>query len=125
MKNIILLAIVSLFSSFHLLKAQSGDSICIAIQETDNSLLSVFPNPSDGTFQITYASTTSCPPPGWGGLIMINIINENGKIIYTESVNDFEGEYSRTIDLTDQQKGTYIIEVVAGNQKRVKREVLK
>lgn len=110
--------------SFLMVGAQTSDTICIAPIEIDNTLLNVFPNPTQSTFQIVYASNTSCPPPGWGGLLLINIINKNGKTVFSESVEEFEGEYIRTIDLTGHERGVYIIEIVAGKQKLVKREIL-
>lgn len=126
MKNVILLFITMAMSSFHLLNAQDTATVCPVFMEgeNNNSLLNVFPNPSNGTIQIIYTSATTCPPPGWGGILMVNIINSNGKTVYSESISDFEGEYNRTIDLKTQQKGTYYIEVVSGKQKRVRREIL-
>jgi hypothetical protein len=128
MKNIFLLFLTFIMSVLNLLEAQDIDtaSVCPTPEEVENnSLLSVFPNPSNGTFQIVYASITACPPPGWGGVLMVNIINSNGKTVYTETISNFEGEYNKTVDLSTQEKGFYIIEVVSGRQKKVKREVLE
>ena len=126
MKRITLLIPIFIIGTLKLLKAQDTATVCpIFIEgENNNSLLNVFPNPSAGTFQIIYASPTSCPPPGWGGVLMVNIIDSNGKTVYTETLSDFEGEYNKTIDLSTGEKGAYIIEVVSGKQKKVKREVL-
>jgi len=123
----ILLAVILSLGPVSLLKAQSSDdTLCTpGTLQIDNSLLNVFPNPTDGTFKIIYASNTNCPPPGWGGLLLINIINENGITVFTESIQDFEGEYIRTIDLTGKPTGEYIIQIVAGNMKVMRREVLK
>ncbi len=111
--------------SVYILNAQDTSAVCPSLEEIDkNILFNVFPNPANGTFQIVYKSLTECPPPGWGGVLVVNIINSNGKIVYTESISDFEGEYNQTIDLRIQLKGTYIIEVVAGKQKKIKREIL-
>lgn len=122
----LLLTLLLAEGSFLIGAAQSTDTVCTpTIVEIDHSsLLSVFPNPTDGTFQIIYASTTSCPTPGWGGELLINIINKNGKTVFTETIVEFEGEYNRIIDLTGHERGIYIIEIVAGRQKLVKREVL-
>jgi hypothetical protein len=127
MKNVIILILLLSFNTLHLLNAQDIDTaaVCPTPEERDNnSLLTVFPNPSNGTFQIVYASTTTCPPAGWGGVLMVNIINSNGKTVYSESISNFEGEYNKIIDLNTQEKGVFIIEVVSGRQKKVKREVL-
>jgi hypothetical protein len=123
MKKALLIAAV-LFSSLQLLKAQSNDTICLLSGDAQTLLLNVFPNPSEGTFRIIYASTTSCPPPGWGGELLINIINSNGKTVYSETILNFEDAYNRIIDLTAYEKGVYIIEIVAGKLKLVRRVVL-
>jgi hypothetical protein len=91
----------------------------------DNSLLNVFPNPTDGTFQIVYASDTQTPPDGWGGELIVNIINPDGKVVYAETILNFEGEYNKTINMGDGKKGMYIIKVGSGNQGKSKREILK
>lgn len=124
---VVILSFFLIFNfSFFISSAQDTTAVCPEfIEEKNNhSLLNVFPNPSNGTFQITYASSTTCPPDGWGGLMMINIINENGKTVYSETISDFEGEYNQTIDLSTEKKGVYIIEIVSGKQKKMKREVL-
>src|SRR5438046_1133023 len=113
MKNAVLL-LTLMISTFHLLKAQdTTNTECptdIEVMES-NSVLNVFPNPTDGTFQIVYLSVTKCPPAGWGGKLTVNIIDFNSKIIYTETIPEFEGEYNKTIDLSSREKGIYIVEI--------------
>lgn len=125
MKNILVLSF--LFIGIPVIaSAQDTLTECKVINaDEDNSLLNVFPNPTDGTFKITYASQTECPPPGWGGELLISVLDFNGKVVFTERISEFEDEYIRIVDLSLFEKGTYIVEVVAGKQKWVKREVLK
>ena len=134
MKNVSLFALMLVLGSLHALKAQDTTgvlkvqdttAVCPSPEEVDkNTLLNIFPNPTNGTLKITYASLTECPPPGWGGVLLVNVINSNGKVVYTESISDFEGEYDQTIDLSTHEKGNYFVEIVTGKQKRVKRVVL-
>lgn len=128
MKNILLTLILTI-STIQLLNAQDIDTTLVCstnIKEIENnSVLNIFPNPTTGTFQIIYKSVTHCPPAGWGGMLMIRIVNPYNKIVYSETVLVFEDEYIRTIDLTDQEKGIYTIEMAVGNQVKVRREVLK
>ncbi|OFY85295.1 MAG: hypothetical protein A3F72_19120 [Bacteroidetes bacterium RIFCSPLOWO2_12_FULL_35_15] len=126
MKKYSLLLIFLILSSFHLMKAQESDTACATITEVieNNSVLRVFPNPSDGTFQIYYGSLNSCPPAGWGGILIINIINSHYETVYYERVLVLEDEYNKTIDLSSFEKGIYIIEVAVGKRLRVRREVL-
>ncbi len=128
MKNIIIILILILMiSTLHLLKAQSTDTVCSKGSgiNDNNSLLTIFPNPSEGTFQIVYASTTTCPPAGWGGMMTINIMNSNYKTVYSETILDFEGEYNQAIDLSTLEKGVYTVEITIGKTMKVIREVLK
>jgi hypothetical protein len=110
-----------------LLKAQDTATVCPSfLEETEsNSVFNVFPNPTNGTFQIVYGSATKCPPYGWGGTLIINIVDSYYRTIYSETIFVFEGEYDKTIDLSTMGKGVYTIELVTGKKKKVKREVLQ
>ncbi len=103
-------------NTLNVLNAQDNDTICptnpVLIEA--NSQLRVFPNPSEGQFQIVYASTNSCPPAGWGGVLMINIISETNKTVYTETIDVFDGE-----------KGVYTIEMIIGKKMKVRREIIR
>ena len=126
MKNLLLL-LALIISTFGLMNAQDSITFCpngIEANES-NTMLNVFPNPTEGSLQIIYASTTECPPDGWGGMLIISIKNLSNKTVYSETILVFEGEYNKTIDLSSQEKGIYSIELVAGKQKKVKRAVLK
>lgn len=125
MNKVFLLNILLLSGLYSFSSAQGMDTLCEAVVEIDNTLLSVYPNPTNGTFQISYASNSSCPPPGWGGTLLVNVIDKNGKVVFAETVLEFEGEYLRTVDLTGEERGVFIVEIIAGKQKMVKREVLQ
>lgn len=127
MKNIVLILIL-IISTIQLLNAQDTDTTSCSgsLEETENNtVLNIFPNPTEGTFQIVYKSITKCPPVGWGGMLMINIVNSYNKTVYSETILVFEDEYVRTIDLADQEKGIYTIEMTVGNKMKVIREALK
>ena len=126
MKNIFFL-LALIFCTFGFINAQDSITFCPKGIEADesNTLLNVFPNPTDGTLQIIYASTTECPPDGWGGMLIISVKNSSNKIVYSETILVFEGEYNKTIDLSAEVKGVYTIELLAGKQRKVKRAVLK
>ena len=126
MKKSTLPLLILLLCYMHKLSAQDADTIRYTAfnKGQDNTLFNVFPNPSEGTFQVVYGSSTQSPPPGWGGILTINIRNPVGKTVYTETILHFEGEYNRTIDLSMEEKGIYIVEIIIGKQKKIKREVL-
>lgn len=127
MKKSILFLTAALLGGSGMIKAQDPDLVCktvMAPSESD-SLLTVFPNPSEGSFQITYGSKNSCPPAGWGGTLIINITNTAGEKVFSELVEEFDGVYDRTVDLSKQQKGTYMIEIAAGTQRLLRRAILR
>lgn len=125
MKNFILM-LTFMLSTFQVLNAQEEINCPTNIDEIEkNSLLTIFPNPSDGTFQIIYASTTKCPPAGWGGILVVNIKNSKYKTVYSETIEVFEGEYNQTINISTMEKGVYTIEMFVGKQMLVKREVVQ
>ena len=138
MKNNLLLILIITISLLHGLKAQDTATLhklkaldtatfCPSPSEQteSNSLFNVYPNPTKGTFHIVYGSSTECPPYGWGGMLIINIMNSYYTTVYSETILVFEGEYDKTIDLSTMEKGVYIIELVTGKKKKVKREVLQ
>ena len=104
-------------------KAQGTEAMCSSDEREiqNHSLLNVFPNPSQGVFNVIYGSVTECPPEGWGGTVMINIADAYGKPVYTETILEFDGEYNKTIDLREKEKGIYFVEIIIGREKRMKR----
>ena len=125
MKNFILM-LTFMLSTFQALNAQEEINCPTNIDDIENnSVLTIFPNPSDGTFQIIYASTTKCPPAGWGGILIVKIKNSKYKTVYSETIEVFEGEYNQTINISTLEKGVYTIEMFVGKQMLIKREVVQ
>ncbi|MFL5752898.1 MAG: T9SS type A sorting domain-containing protein [Bacteroidia bacterium] len=78
--------------------------------------LRVFPNPTEGVFQIVYSAKES-------GKLLLTITDPEGGLFYTENISRFQGEFKRSIDLRNSIKGVYIVEVVNDKQKQVERLV--
>lgn len=127
MKKYNLIFLTTMIGFMQFAKAQTIDTSCINVMSDfeSNSVLKVFPNPTDGTIQIEYGSNSTCPPAGWGGILIINVINSKAETVYTETIEDFEGEYSNTVDLSKQEKGIYMVEIAAGKLKMWRRLLLK
>lgn len=85
------------------------------IKETkNNSSLIVYPNPTQGTFQINYFSNEKSK-------MQLNIIDARGKTVYTET---FRSDYNNTVDLSKLAKGVYFIEIVAPDNKRINKRIV-
>lgn len=82
---------------------KSGATPTHPLLQQDN--LSVFSNPSDGTFQVRF----SLPDAGDAH---VSISDINGKVVYEENLSNFSGTYMRTIDLEEKAKGTYFVRVM-------------
>jgi hypothetical protein len=127
MKTRIWITLLGLCTITGPLYSQVQDSVCATIvgKEESDSMLRVYPNPAEKIVHINYGSRNSCPPIGWGGTLQIYIIYSNGEVVFKESVEEFEGEYNREVDMEKQQKGTYLVQIAAGTMKFSRRLFLK
>jgi hypothetical protein len=97
----------------------SLQNISTSIQEkSDKQTLTVYPNPTQGFFQIEYVSLIK-------GMLQINITDANGKIVYTQAVTKFEGEFKTSVDLSKEAKGVYFFEIIADKNRELKKVVLE
>jgi len=84
-----------------------------------NSELTVFPNPSNGTFSIQGLSTFS------GNLVRIDVLNQLGQIVFNQS---FGADYSIPqieIDTQITEPGVYFLKVTLANQILSKRLIVR
>ena len=68
------------------------------------SELSVYPNPSRDEFNVTFTSESQQS-------IELRIINLVGEIIFTETLENFEGEYTNSFNMSEYSKGVYLLEL--------------
>ena len=64
----------------------------------------MFPNPSKGVFNFKFNSREKQN-------VQINILDALGKKIISDDLHWFVGEYSKEIDLTNNKKGVYFLEI--------------
>lgn len=84
----------------------------------DMAFFNVYPNPSSGRFNLQFR-------PEDDGPIRIRIFNPSGKTIYTEQLTDFNGVYDKEIDLTDQARGIYFLQITQNGDGMAKRLVIQ
>ena len=70
--------------------------------------LDVYPNPSRDLFNIGFYSEEAQD-------FNIKIINIIGEIVYSESLQQFIGEYTKQVDLTNYTKGIYLLKITTNN----------
>ncbi len=84
-------------------------SACVAISvngldEFNSSELIVFPNPSDGTFVVTFTNSIS-------GATNIRILSMDGKLVYSKENNLISNSNELSIDASGIPSGYYVLEV--------------
>ena len=94
------------------------ESVCIDVSNLDYDINSfnIFPNPSNGTFNIVF--NYDLPKE-----IKISISNTIGKIIKQENINYTSGIFNKIINLNTHSKGIYFIEIKI-NKRSIKRKLI-
>ena len=70
--------------------------------------LDVYPNPSRDIFNVTFTSEDVQD-------LEVRVINVVGEVVYTENLQQFVGEYTKSIDLETYTKGIYFLEITTNN----------
>jgi hypothetical protein len=83
-------------------------NIGTAIGEANISDLSLYPNPTKGIVNIVFSSNLSQN-------LSVRIVNVIGENVFIDDLNQFVGEYSKQIDLSNNAKGIYFLEIEASD----------
>lgn len=76
------------------------------INERDNSIsISVYPNPANNYFNVVFNGLNNED-------VMLRIIDIQGKVVYTKTLNSLSGNFTEKIDATQLEQGVYLIEVI-------------
>ena len=79
--------------------------------------LNYYPNPNDGKFTLQFKADKRPTE--------IKITSLEGKEIYAETLNSFEGTYQNDIDLSSQKRGIYLLQIIQGNKATNKKIVIE
>ena len=94
------------------------DWIATSIAEININNLTVYPNPSNDIFNIVFNSNTKQD-------IDVRVHNVLGEVIFSESLKDFNGDYNRSVDLSQYPNAIYILQLNTKNGILNKKLVLK
>ncbi|MBP7272303.1 MAG: PDZ domain-containing protein [Saprospiraceae bacterium] len=72
-----------------------------------NLSISVFPNQENNTIQILFDNAVKQP-------ITITIADENGKEVFREAVNNFNGSYNKEVTIPRNEGGDYTLQIQQG-----------
>lgn len=90
----------------------------LANDQFELSNFTLYPNPNKGSFNIKFDSNT-----GYSD-IKVNVFDMRGRKIF-ENTYANHATFNENIQLTDAQSGVYLVSVIDGNQKIVKRIVIE
>jgi hypothetical protein len=79
--------------------------------------LNYYPNPNDGKFTLEFKADKRPTE--------VKITSLEGKEIYAETLQNFEGIYQNEIDLSSQKRGIYLLQIIQGNKAMNKKIVIE
>ena len=85
--------------------------------KTDIRDLHYYPNPTGGKFKLTFHTDLKDD-------ITIQVVDENGKEVFSEKISNFDGDYSKEIDLGNHSKGNYFLKIFQSGKSLTKKIVL-
>lgn len=80
--------------------------------------LKLFPNPAGAAFSIAFSVDKPCT-------IKLRISDLNGKVLYSESLENFSGKFEKKISRLEFPAGTYTVDVESPNEKESRRLVVQ
>jgi|GEM_PF-2397635 len=113
------IVIISSISTQDLENEMPAVATNISKKELEVDDLKFSPNPNNGKFDLTFKTTNKKEP------ISVKIFDLQGKEVYNETVTKFSGNYSKNIDISENGKGTYILQILQGNKAKTNKVVIK
>ena len=80
--------------------------------------INFYPNPSDGRFNVEVNT-------GNGGPLQVKIISPDGEAVYDQTARNAEGIYDFNIDISDERKGIYVMQIIQNNTALTKRVIIE
>ncbi len=81
-------------------------------------LFSIFPNPSNGQFSVKFSSNEKGTP-------QLLIFDITGKIVQTDIIQNFTGEFTKSYNLENVAKGAYLIQLKIGDKLTSKKILIQ
>jgi hypothetical protein len=99
---------------------ESGPVVIINVgisNAADPNLLSVYPNPNDGNFTLTFYSIEKSS-------YTVKIENAIGQLVYNEEIKDFTGTYTKDLSVIEFGKGIYTLSLTNSKNETVKKIIV-
>ena len=92
--------------------------ITTSIAEININNITIYPNPSKDIFNIVFNTNTKQD-------VDLRVHNVLGKVIFSESLKDFNGDYNRSVDLSQYPNAIYILQLITKDGMLNKKLVLE
>ncbi len=89
-----------------------------AVTEISIDAITVYPNPSDEVFTISFESNAQ-------QMLDVAIVSILGKVVYSENLDNFIGVYTKDVSLASYAKGVYFLEITTDQGKINKKLILQ
>ncbi|MBF9251702.1 T9SS type A sorting domain-containing protein [Pontibacter sp. 172403-2] len=89
----------------------------LSVEQVDQDI-SIYPNPSEGIFTISVSNLSAHTAD-------LRILNVIGNEILHEKLTRGEGQFAKTIDLSNLAKGLYYVKLETDNFSAVRRVIIK
>ncbi len=105
-------------------KNSNAISVTVPCRETTDPVLQrdditfgIYPNPNNGSFEISVQNLASASPFFEGGLrgMTIEVYNSLGELIYSRQLNSLDNNFTESISLQNISSGIYFMRVGDGN----------
>ncbi len=90
----------------------------VGVQETVVENLSIFPNPTTGMLNVNFNAEKQ-------GDMQIKLLSITGQVVVDELIAENGGQYTKTIDISNQAKGVYLLSIISESEKIDRKVVLK
>jgi len=90
----------------------------IARPSLDDRSLTVYPNPSTGTVQLTISGFE-------GRKVDVSVLNVIGTVVYRESLTELNDHFTKTLNLNHLANGLYYVKVEADNASQLCKLVIR
>lgn len=87
------------------------------IEESTISQFNIFPNPSNGVFNVTFNTAVKSN-------YKVTVVNTLGQVVYEEVLNSFNGSYSKQLNLEQYGKGMFMVNIADGENSATRRAVV-
>lgn len=88
------------------------------MEDLEFNNISFYPNPSDGRFNVELDTGNDEP-------VQIKIIDPDGAVVYDKRDQSTRGKYDFNVDISEHDKGIYILQVIQNNKALTKRIIIE